>query len=145
MNISLKSTLAEAIKTLTELGAASLKCVLRNDAEKPLAFVFVVRGKAESEQCEAALNLIEESWHNGALGTASVVWHDPARILPDDDTTVLVAAGDGETYEGYRDSGSWYYSHTGATDRVEMQGVYAWADMPAAPKKPTAKRKRGGT
>lgn len=53
--------------------------------------------------------------------------------LPDDETTVLIAAAEADVVEGYKEGDRWFQTHTGGTARVEIFGVYAWAHVPIPP------------
>lgn len=62
-------------------------------------------------------------------------WNYIVDLLPDDETTILVAHGDGEVSEGFVDGNHWTYQHAPGADPVEIANVYAWADMPTAPER----------
>lgn len=65
-----------------------------------------------------------------------IVWHDPAVVMPDDETTVLMAfvnrsvAKDGVTC-GFRDAGIWCYGD-GSKFPPHLE-VTHWANWPDAP------------
>jgi len=62
---------------------------------------------------------------------AAIQWHYCVDQLPDDECRVLVAAEDGEIYDGWHDADSWFTE--GVAGVVALPGVYAWAHVPAAP------------
>lgn len=81
-------------------------------------------------------HLIDETFQLRAVAIAAVSnadWHYLPADRPDDEVTVLIANDDGDVHEGYFDGGFAYYSHAGTTDRLRMDGAYAWADVPASP------------
>jgi hypothetical protein len=51
--------------------------------------------------------------------------------LPDDETTVLMAAKDGDVHEGYHEGDGWKLSN-----ERPIFDVYAWAPIPEAPPPP---------
>lgn len=133
MSITHQSTIGEALAALARIGAASLKYSINDGADRPLAFVFVVRGRSESAECSEALSTVESAWHDdNALGAASLLWKDAAKELPDDNIRVMFACRDcDEPGFGYHEGDRWFYDNDEPVK--ETHPVYAWADVPAMP------------
>jgi hypothetical protein len=133
MNLTHQSTISEALGALARLGAASMKYSINDGKDRPLAFVFVVRGRSESAECAAALDTVEAGWNDdNALGSSALLWKDAAKELPDDNTRVMFACRDtDEPGCGYHEDGRWFYDNDEAVR--DPHPVYAWAHVPALP------------
>ena len=63
------------------------------------------------------------------MSESTIIWHDAALDLPDDELTVLVALDDGEVWTGFLDAGQWRYV---SADLIEPT-VTHWAEFPLPP------------
>ena len=61
--------------------------------------------------------------------SASIQWVPAADVVPDDETTVLIALDDGEVWTGFKDGDDWRYV---SADKVEAT-VTHWAHFPEPP------------
>ncbi len=131
------TTLADALKHMKKMGAASMKLVMRDRHEQPLSALILIEGKEESADAIAAFDKITDAWSDGRPACGIIEWHYVAERLPDDDTAVLMAIeAEDEIREGYRVGSEWFYSDSGAyLEKPTYGGVYAWADLPKPPKK----------
>lgn len=59
----------------------------------------------------------------------AVEWHDTRAELPDDETTVLLALGDGQVEPGFHEAGEWHFLSGGTVDIA----VEYWAHYPIHP------------
>lgn len=87
-----------------------------------------IRQKLARADASNAARLEREA--KAAAMRSVVQWHDPAALLPDDETTVLVAIEDGEVWTGFLDAGRWRYV---SADAIEARVLW-WAHFPAPPK-----------
>ena len=86
-----------------------------------------------------AQEAITSAWSDDRPPCSVLVWKCPPD-LPDDDTAGLFAVeGEDDVREGYFAGGQWFFSDSGIEIEKPVTGtVYAWADLPAAPKKGAA-------
>ena len=130
------TTLAGAIGTLKELGAASLAFIVRDKKDRPLAAVIVVRGRDEAGEIVAAHDSISSAWSDGHPACGIIEWRYITDEMPDEDTMILIASKEsGQPSEGYVLDGRWCYANSG----LDIPVPYAWAPLPEIPP-----QKKGG-
>ena len=64
------------------------------------------------------------------MAALTLKWADAAAALPDDDTLVLVALGDGDVLRGFRPGGMWRHADAML---IAAWKVTHWMHLPPAP------------
>lgn len=100
MRLQHNATFGEALAALKESGTASLKIVIRGQRDTPLAAMIVVAGKAESTEVVAAVDAIEERWHEQK---PEPQWF----VVYDEQETAIATFPEEELAKGYRGDLPW--------------------------------------
>lgn len=135
------TTLAEALKHMKKMGAASMKLIMRDRQDRPLSALILIEGKEESADAIAAFDKITDAWSDGRPACSVLEWKLIADELPDADTTVLIARHGSEFIsEAYlaADDGAPIFAYANLGEPT-ITDCYAWAELPAAPAMPAAK------